>query len=222
MDRVYRLGVPDIARPSGRLRIGEAFTGAGGIHTDERRRPGRRRHGGGTGTNVIYTLPPGGGGEYCSTPPAETSDVQGVQASDDSSNVCATVRIQLDQTAVTTRDVFTGGLEIDNGSTTASLTGVEVNLQFVDLAGNPANDKFTILGPDLTGLTAVDGTGIVLPGGTGLAKYTFIPDDDAAVSGPTQYLLEGTLSYIDPTTGTEVVIPLIGSTITVLPDPKSS
>jgi len=174
----------------------------------------------GPGNNVIVTLPPGGGGEYCSTPPAKPSDVQGVQASDDSSNVCATVRIQLDQTAVTTRDVFTGGLEIDNGSTTANLTGVEVNLQFVDLAGNPANDKFTIEGPDLTGLTAVDGTGVVLPGGTGLAKYTIIPDDDAAASGPTQYLLEGTLSYIDPATGAKVVIPLIGSTITVLPSPQ--
>ena len=74
------------------------------------------------------------------------------------------MRIQIDQTAVTAREVFTGAMEIDNASATDSLMNVQISLQFVDESGNPANDKFTIVGPDLTGLNAADGTGILQAG----------------------------------------------------------
>ena len=76
------------------------------------------------------------------------------------------------------------------------------------------------MGPDLHDISAVDGTGVLAAGSSGTANYTFVPDDEAAVNGPTEYLVEGTLRYIDPDTSSEIVIPLLGSTITVSPNPK--
>ena len=176
--------------------------------------PGTGGGGGGIVRPVI-----GAGGGFCSTlTSAEDATASDVTAQ--SNSVCAKVRIQIDQTAVTAREVFTGAMEIDNASTTDELKNVQITLHFVDESGNAADDKFTIIGPDLTGLNAADGTGILLAGASALAKYTFIPNDSAALSGPTRYYLDGTLQYLDISTGEEVVIPLVGSTITVMPNPE--
>ena len=119
--------------------------------------------GSGAGGNRIVQPAIGGSGGFCSTlTTAQDAAASGVTAQ--STSVCAKVRIQIDQTAVTAREVFTGAMEIDNASATDSLMNVQISLQFVDESGNPANDKFTIVGPDLTGLNAADGTGILLAG----------------------------------------------------------
>ncbi len=117
-----------------------------------------------------------------------------------------------------TRAAFLGTLEIDNGNQSAPIQGVQVTLDIRDEQGNPANDRFAITGPELSGLTGVDGSGIVGPGSHGVAKYTFIPNSDAAPDTPTVYRIGGTLRYLSPETGQEVIVPLLPSTITVYPD----
>jgi hypothetical protein len=135
------------------------------------------------------------------------------------SGICATVRIRIDQQVVMTRAAFKGSLEIDNGSHAGPLSGVRVILNITDENGRPANGKFAIRTPELKGLTGVDGTGIVAPGGSGSALYTIIPNREAAPDAPTVYNIGGTLRYIDPETGREVITPLLATSITVYPDP---
>ena len=137
---------------------------------------------------------------------------------DGQSGVCAKVKIEIDQKAVMTRNAFLGTLEIVNGSTAGSIEGVRVELDIRDENGNLANDKFGISAPELSGLTGVDGTGAIVAGGTGTAKYTFIPNREAAPTTPTIYRIGGTLRYISPESGQEVTMPLLHSTITVYPD----
>ena len=133
-------------------------------------------------------------------------------------SVCAQVRIRIDQKAAIARSAFLGTLEIDNGDPTYNLTGVGVTLDIRDNNGKSANDQFAIKGPSLSGLTAVDGTGVVLSGANGSAQYTFIPTHSAAPTGPAQYKIGGTLQYYEGTTNL-VQVPLIPADITVFPDP---
>jgi hypothetical protein len=134
--------------------------------------------------------------------------------------VCAKVRLQLDQQATLTRAAFNGALEINNGSQLGALTGVKVTLDFRDEAGNSVNDRFFVQPPRFTGLTAADGTGTLASNTRGSAQYTIIPTRTAASTAPTVYTVGGSIRYIDPDGGKEVVIPLTGATITVYPDPN--
>ena len=140
-------------------------------------------------------------------------------ASGQQPGVCASVKLQIDQTATMTRTAFDGRLTLDNGDTSA-LTDVQVQLNITDALGNPVNDMFVINGPTLSNLTATDGTGTLAGGSTGTANYTFIPTDNAAPTSPTIYNIGGTLSYVDPNTGNTVSVPLLPATITVYPEAK--
>ena len=135
-------------------------------------------------------------------------------------SVVARVRVRLNQTASMTRSAFNGALDIDNGNVDAALSGVQVTLDFRDAAGNSVNDLFFVQTPRLDGLTAVDGTGVIAAGHRGSAQYTIIPTRRAAPAVPTTYTVGGTLRYIDPDGSREVVIPLLGASITVYPDPN--
>ena len=139
-------------------------------------------------------------------------------ASDD--GVCARVKLALDQQATLTRSGFNGELTLNNGSSTGDLTGVQVTLDFRDADGKSVNDRFFVQPARLSGISAVDGTGIVGTGTTGTAQYTIIPTRTAAPDAPTTYSVGGTLRYIDPDSGQEVVVPLLGASITVYPDPN--
>ncbi|MFM7076357.1 MAG: hypothetical protein ACKO3G_09865, partial [Planctomycetaceae bacterium] len=134
--------------------------------------------------------------------------------------VPAQVRVRLDQTATLTRSAFTGSLEIDNGHQSGALTGLRVSLDFRDAAGNSVNDRFFVQTPRLSGLDAVDGTGTLAAGASGLASYTIIPRKTAAPTAPVVYTVGGSLRFVDPDSGAEVVLPLLGATITVHPDPS--
>ncbi len=133
-------------------------------------------------------------------------------------SVCAKVDIRLDQKGVIARDAFKATLEINNDLTNA-LQNLQMSLQVTDLNGAVVSSNFAIAPPDLSGLTAVDGTG-TLPGGTaGTANWIIIPTLDAAPSaGFTVYLVGGTLSYTQD--GTPVTIPLAGAPIQVFPQPE--
>jgi hypothetical protein len=134
-----------------------------------------------------------------------------------SAGVCARVRLRITQDVVMTRSAFVGTLEIENGGL-SSITGVQVTLDFRDGAGNSAATKFVTEGPNLLGLTAVDGSGDLAGGATGSAVYTFIPTTDAAPNQPNTYQIGGTLRYIDD--GQDVVVPLLSAPITVYPEAK--
>ncbi len=131
--------------------------------------------------------------------------------------VCARVRIRIEQEAVMTRAAFVGTLEIDNDGITP-ITGIQVTLDFRDAGTNSASDKFVTRGPKLVGLTDVDGNGQIPAGASGSAQYTFIPNRDAAPTAPAIYKIGGVLRYLD--NGTEVVVPLLSSTITVFPEAR--
>ena len=131
------------------------------------------------------------------------ADVAQLQTDLNNTNTCATVRLQIDQTASMTRAAFNGSLQVVNGES-GPLTAVQVTINITDAQGNPANNMFFFAAPTLSTLTAVDGTGTLAAGATGTANYTFIPTDAAASNGPTQYFIGGTLSYIDPETGAVV------------------
>jgi hypothetical protein len=140
----------------------------------------------------------------------------------DSSGVCASVTIKIDQEAVITRAAFLGNLEIENGNST-SLTNLAATLQIKDQKGNVVNDKFGITVPILDNITAVDGTGILSGDdpatpqkeGSGSAQWTFVPTTLAAPEIPTTYSIGGTLSYLED--GKTVTVPLVSTPITVFP-----
>jgi hypothetical protein len=133
--------------------------------------------------------------------------------------VCASVVLQIDQTATLTRQAFAGTLQINNNEG-SPLTNIQVDLNITDANGNPANGEFFIETPTLSGsLTAVDGTGTLAAESSGGAGFTFIPVNGAANNGPTVYFIGGTISYMDPVGGmvSQTIYP---TAITVYPQPK--
>ncbi len=133
-------------------------------------------------------------------------------------SVCCTVSLAIDQTVALTRTAFTGTLTLNNQLSVGPLTDVELDLDVTDAAGDPVNGLFFISSPSLSGgLSAVDGTGELPADSSGSVTYTFIPDEDAALTAPTVYDIGGTLKYVDPQTGVEVVTIVYPTAITVDP-----
>jgi len=131
--------------------------------------------------------------------------------------VCAQVRLRLEQQAVISRDAFRATLEIVNEEE-LRLEQLEVTLTVYDAAGKDVTDRFGVRPPELLGLTAVDGTGIVAGASTGTARWVLIPAADAAPTEQTQYFVAGRFSYRQ---GNSVVsVPLSPVGITVLPNPR--
>jgi len=155
------------------------------------------------------------------TDPIAELDSDLLQLANDAENgsVCASIELQIDQSATLTRDAFAGTLDITNNQS-AALTSMQLVLNITDANGNPVNGQFYISSPTFTGsLTAVDGTGVLPADASGTVNYTFIPDDSAAANGPTVYYIGGTLSYVDPVGGA-VSVNIYPSTITIYPQAK--
>ncbi len=130
--------------------------------------------------------------------------------------VCARVKIEIDQEAVMTRSAFKANLELTNNLEQNALTEVGFDLQVSNASGEPANDVFNIRVSTLEGLSAIDGTGEILPRTSGRAEWTLIPRDTAAPLADTIYTIGGTISYVQ--NGTEFSIPVEPVEITVRPD----
>ncbi|MBI3851080.1 MAG: hypothetical protein HY298_12505 [Verrucomicrobia bacterium] len=135
-----------------------------------------------------------------------------------SADICARVRLHLDQDLVMTRSAFNATLELVNNDPALSLSNIAVQVNVLDVAGNIANDKFGLEPPRLTGLNAVDGTGVVPSEATGIASWILIPNSDAAPEGPTQYSVGGLLTYTQD--GRQIMVPLLPVPITVFPDAR--
>ena len=168
------------------------------------------------GTN--YYPGPGNPGPVIPTPnppPTFTSPPRCVPHLD---GVCAKVKLQLNQDAVLSRDAFKATLEIEN-ATAGNLSNVLVQLDIRDASGMivPTN-LFGVADPILTGLTGVDGAGVVNAQVTGKAEWIIVPSVDAAPETNLNYTVGGTLTYLD--NGSTVTVPLVATRITVHPLPQ--
>ena len=127
------------------------------------------------------------------------------------------VTLQIDQTAVISRNAFHATLSLANNSG-APITNFRVSINPLDASGTPATNAFFIQAPTLTGINAVDGSGSMAIGASAQANWTLIPTTNAAPTGSTQYAIGGSISYT--LNGNQVTIPLFAVPITVLPDPR--
>ena len=134
--------------------------------------------------------------------------------------VCATIKLQIDQSATLTRSAFSGALTITNSEGTGAMSNVTMDINVTDAEGNPASGEFFVSSPTYSGAFSVVNGNATLPDfSTGTITFTFIPDDSAASNGPTQYDIGGTIAFTDPSGG-NVTIPVFPSTITVDPQPE--
>jgi hypothetical protein len=141
------------------------------------------------------------------------------KASGAGGGICATVKLQIDQEAVVTRDAFNASLEIDN-ATAQPLTDISVDLIIHSDDGNDTTSLFAVRPPTLDGLTAVDGTGQIAANSTGKASWILIPSSDVAPNGPVTEVVGGTIRYQQD--GELITVPLTPSAINVLPNASLS
>jgi len=154
-----------------------------------------------------------------------TTEVPLVEQAVDQENgaVCATVKIQINQTMTFTRQAFEGTLTVYNGCADEAMKDVRLNLTVTDPNGNVA----TVHEME-THMQSLDGFGgqLAFDAGwtldaqqTGVATIKFIPTRYAAPDEPVVYTIGGSLTYIDPFNGYEVTRDLASVTITVNPTP---
>lgn len=153
----------------------------------------------------------------CNRPPPPVPSLQGDVPPPPGAAVCAKVRIELSQDITLTRAAFRGTLVLENNSGSA-LTDIQLSLDFRDSGNQSAAQLFAIRGPTLSGLTGVDGSGVLANGATGSAEYTFIPTLEAAPTQPTGYYVGGILRFKED--GQLVTIQLLPGEITVLPEAR--
>lgn len=132
-------------------------------------------------------------------------------------DICARVRIRLDQDVTMTRSAFKATLEMDNAPQNVPLTEIEVALDFLDATQANADNLFAVNTPAVAAMGAVDGTGALQPGATGSAQWTILPTRNAAPDGPTRYTVGGVLRYKQ--SGQVITVPLFPISILVKPDP---
>ena len=133
--------------------------------------------------------------------------------------VCAAVRVRIEQELTLTRTGFEAQLEIRNDGS-SPLTDLSVILRAAPFGNvtSDATELFVFGAPNLDGVTAVDGTGMVGSETTGQATWLIIPLTEAAPMFETKYDIGGILTYsID---GVEYVQTLGSDFISVQPDPQ--
>ena len=91
-------------------------------------------------------------------------------------------------------------------------------LEARDRFGQLTTSLFALRPPELSGLTAVDGTGVIAGLGTGQATWILVPTSEAAPTISKEHFVGGTLSYRQA--GALITVPLAPTSITVLPNPK--
>ena len=142
-----------------------------------------------------------------------------------SKSVCSTITLKFSQTMAMTRQAFRGTLAVFNGNESMSMKDVKLALKVTNAAtGEEATShEFQINAETLEGFTgevALDAGWSLAGNATGTATVLFIPTKYAAPTEPVEWSFGGTLSYIDPYTGTEVTRDLYPVTLTVKPSPE--
>jgi hypothetical protein len=126
------------------------------------------------------------------------------------------VKLQIQQSAVIARDAFNAALKLDNNAG-GTISNLSVTITAYDSSNNVANTFFGIPAPKLSGINAVDGTGILGAGNSGTVSWIIVPATNAAPVAATPYSIGGSFSYV--LNGETVTVPLFPVPITVLPTP---
>jgi hypothetical protein len=69
---------------------------------------------------------------------------------------CATIKLQIDQTATLTQTAFSGTLTITNTEGTGPMTNVSMDIDITDAEGNPANGEFFVSSPSYSGANLIN------------------------------------------------------------------
>lgn len=143
--------------------------------------------------------------------------------------LCARIKMEILQELTLERIGFLATLEITNNEVDADITDFSALLTFENPAlsqeGSPndSSDLFFVQPPELEGITAINGTGIIPPTKTAVIRWFIIPKIDAggtAASG-LQYRVGAKLG--GSIYGKEIapeVLEVIPDTITVKPEPQ--
>ena len=133
--------------------------------------------------------------------------------------ICATVKLEILQKATMERVAFDAKLGITNNLTSSPFTSLSVVISIKDAVGNPADQLFFTKIGNLSGLTAVDGTGILQPGATGEVSWLIIPSTWAGGSSPlgAQYSVKATVNFMG--NGFLQSLTTFDAPITVVPQP---
>lgn len=141
-----------------------------------------------------------------------------------SSAVCASVGLAIDQTVSMTRQAFAGYLKIFNGDDQSPMEDIIFNLEVRELAsGKKVSSRemqIDVTDMDKFGGEPVLGSAWTLDAqATGKVDIRFIPTRYAAPEQPVDYSFGGTITYIDPVTGMQVTEKLMPVIKTVAPSP---
>ena len=131
--------------------------------------------------------------------------------------VCARVRIRLTQDAVIARNAFKATLEITNAPENVTLGNITVTLNITDGNNQTANNLFGIHLPELSGISDINGGGVIEPGNTAIATWLLSATRDAAPDVPVTYYVGGEFSYKQG--DSTITMPLFPAPILVKPDP---
>jgi len=151
----------------------------------------------------------------------------GLQAAQQFQGLCSYVKIEILQELALERIGFLATLEITNNEGDASITNFSAGLTFEinDVDGNivDVSDKFFVQPPTVTGISDVDGTGIIAPAQTATISWFIIPKISAggkSVDG-LQYKVGAQLagSLYGEQLAPEI-LSVIPDTITVKPEPQ--
>jgi len=112
-----------------------------------------------------------------------SGSVQGAQQYE---GLCAAVKMEILQEMTLERIGFLATLQITNNETDGSITDFSALLTFAseDELQENASDLFFVQPPEFSGVTAVDGTGIINPGQTAIIKWFIIPKIQAGGTSP--------------------------------------
>ncbi|MCP4485973.1 MAG: hypothetical protein GY820_01390, partial [Gammaproteobacteria bacterium] len=144
---------------------------------------------------------------------------------------CATVKIEIAQELSLERQAFDAVMKINNGLDTLSIEDVNIDVYFTNengdpvLATNDPNDsdpdvKFFLRVDSMTGINAVDGSGIVDPASTAEIRWLIIPVPGAAAGQPggKLFFVGANLTYTFGGQAEEVDV--VPDFITVMPLPQ--
>ncbi|MCY2954352.1 MAG: PKD domain-containing protein [Planctomycetota bacterium] len=108
----------------------------------------------------------------------------------------AVVKLQISQTATLEREAFDARLELTNGLG-RNLVGLTVTPRVTDETGRDVTDRFYMVPPELTGISAVDGSSSLAAFSTMTGRWVLIPGDGlggTSLDGR-KYLAKAVLSW---------------------------
>jgi beta propeller repeat protein len=153
----------------------------------------------------------------------------GLEAAQQYQGLCSYVKMEILQELALERIGFLATLEVTNNEGDASITDFSAVLTFAqqplapDDEASDAADLFFVQPPELEGIAAVNGTGIIRPGETATIRWFIIPKITAGGTDPIglQYIVGADLG--GSIYGLQIapqILAVIPDTITVKPEPQ--